>query len=82
MASGRAARRDFRDGGDGVVAVGKFDLLERGAFDAGLLGEGRDSEAGEGENEQSLFEHCFLPGTADPSSAAIPGKVAIGLFSA
>jgi hypothetical protein len=25
---------------------------------------------------------CFLPGTADPSSAAVPGKVAIRLFSA
>src|SRR4051812_45238941 len=59
MATGRAARRDLRDGGDGVVAIGKFDLLERGALDAGLLGEGRNSEAGEGESEQSLFEHGF-----------------------
>lgn len=59
MASGRAARRHFRDGGDGVVAVRKFDLLERSALDAGLLGESSDGEAGEGQNEQSLFEHGF-----------------------
>jgi hypothetical protein len=59
MASRRAARRDFRDGGDGVVAVRKFDLLEWGAFDAGLLGEGGNGKAGEGKREQSLFEHGF-----------------------
>ena len=47
MPAGRAAGGNLRDGGDGVVAGGEVELLQRRALDAGLLCH-RDAGKGEG----------------------------------
>jgi hypothetical protein len=44
--------RDLGDGGHDVVAGRKFDLLQRGALDGGLLRDGC-ADAGEGDDGQS-----------------------------
>jgi len=40
VAAGGAAGGDFRNGRDGIVAGREIELLQRRAFDAGLLGDG------------------------------------------
>jgi hypothetical protein len=53
MASGAAARRNFRDAGDGDIAVRKFYLLQRRTLDAALLAD--SARAGKGEERAKSF---------------------------
>src|ERR1044072_8243108 len=68
MTAGRAARRDFRDGCDGVVALRKLDFLEWGALDAGLLGKGGNGKSFEVKGAQAFFEYAFS--SLDPPTLA------------
>src|SRR5664279_3544755 len=72
MTSGTASRRNLGYPGDRIVAVRKFDLLQRCALDT--LSEGGPGKGNDGQSEQNFLDHEFFSLWSQTSSADEAGK--------